>query len=60
MSKIFVLFSVAALTVPSALMLSTVANAQQAQAAPTMISASVAQGMSRERLGRIADVMKQE
>jgi CubicO group peptidase (beta-lactamase class C family) len=43
---------VLSLTVPHA------ASAQQAQAAP--VGGDVVQGMSRERLGRIAGVMKQE
>jgi CubicO group peptidase (beta-lactamase class C family) len=59
MSKIFGLHFATALTA-SSLMFPTLANAQQAQAAPTIISESVVQGLSRERLGRIAGVMKQE
>ena len=35
-------------------------RAQQAQAAPVQIGDTVQQGMSRERLGRIAGVMMQE
>jgi CubicO group peptidase (beta-lactamase class C family) len=60
MPKTLALYSVAALVGASALILSCPANAQQAQAAPTVSSTTTVQGMSRERLDRIAGVMKQQ
>jgi CubicO group peptidase (beta-lactamase class C family) len=58
MQRTLVSYPLAALLAITALMLPHAASAQQAQAAPA--GAGVVQGMSRERLDRIAGVMKEE
>jgi CubicO group peptidase (beta-lactamase class C family) len=59
MQRMLASCSLVALIAATGLALPNAAHAQQAQAA-TLAGADVVQGMSRERLGRIAGVMKQE